>query len=195
VIQTIHVTVVSALVLSRPPTSIHPGNGWAVVSKQGNPPAAVTVTGPCAVTGTTVFFGYSGTCRITVKKDGVVVATYNVLVTDSAPARSGSLSMSRTSVYFDPDSSVLTAATTAKLKALVPKLLVAHTIMVVGFTTSSVAGPGGVPSSTLSKARATAVANYLHAKGVTVTLKAGVSRLGNPGFGVASNRRVDLSWR
>ena len=195
VIQTLHVTVVSALVLSRPPTSIQPGNGWAVVSKQGNPPAAVTVAGPCAVNGTTVFFGYSGTCRITVKKDGVVVATYSVVVTDTAPGRSGSLSMSRASVYFNPDSSVLTAATTATLKALVPKLLVAHTIMVVGFTTSSVAGPGGVLSSTLSKARATAVTNYLHAKGVTVTLKAGVSRLGNPGFGVASNRRVDLSWR
>jgi hypothetical protein len=40
-----------------------------------------------------------------------------------------------------------------------------------------------------------AVANYLHSAGVSVTLKAGVSRLGNPGFGVASNRRVDVSWK
>jgi len=125
----------------------------------------------------------------------VVVATYTVAVSDTAPARAGSMSMSHTSVYFNPDSSALTKATTTALKALVPKLLAAHTVMVVGFTTSSVAGPGGVPSSTLSKARAVAVANYLHNAGVSVTLKAGVSRLGNPGFGVASNRRVDVSWK
>ena len=195
VVQTIHVTVVSALVLSRPPSSIQPGRGWAIVGKQGTPPVVVTATGSCVVTGTNVFFGYPGSCRITVKKAGVVVATYTVAVTDTAPARAGSLSMSHASVYFNPDSSALTKATTTVLKALVPKLLAAHTVMVVGFTTSSVAGPGGVPSSTLSKARATAVANYLHARGVNVTLKAGVSRLGNPGFGVASNRRVDLSWK
>jgi len=195
VVQTIHVTVVSALVLARPPSSIQPARGWAVVTKQGTPPVVVTATGACVVTGTNVFFGYPGSCRITVKKAGVVVATYTVAVSDTAPARAGSLSMSHTSVYFNPDSSALTKATTTALKALVPKLLAAHTVMVVGFTTSSVAGPGGVPSSTLSKARAVAVANYLHNAGVSVTLKAGVSRLGNPGFGVASNRRVDVSWK
>ena len=195
VIQTIHVTVVSALVLSRPPASIHPAHGWTVVTTQGTPPAVITATGSCVVSGTAVFFAYPGACRITVKQSGVVKATYNVTVSDTAPARVGELQMSHTSVYFNPDSSVLTKATTAVLKALVPRLRAAHTVLVVGFTTSSVSGPAGIPSSTLSKARATAVANYLHSAGVTVTLKAGLSRLGNPGLGVASNRRVDLSWR
>mgnify|MGYP003325510324 FL=1 len=193
--QIIHVTVIPALRLSRPPASVKPSHGWNVVATQSLPEAVVTVTGPCAVTGTYVYFAYAGTCRITVKQGATTVATYSVVVDKDAPKSGGAVGMGRVSLYFAPDSPVLTPASIKTLTSLLPVLRKAHTVLAVGFTTASNPGPGGQASATLSKARAKAVADYLGGRGVTVTMQAGLSRLGNPGIGAQSNRRVDLSWR
>jgi outer membrane protein OmpA-like peptidoglycan-associated protein len=193
--QIIHVTVIPGLRLSRPPASVKPNHGWNVVTRQSLPEAVVTATGPCAVTGTYVYFAYAGTCRITVKQGATTVASYTVKVDKVAPKSGGAVGMSKTSVYFTPDSPVLTPETIKTLTGLLPALRKAHTVLAVGFTTASNAGPGGQASADLSKARAKAVADFLEARGVSVTLQAGLSRLGNPGVGVQSNRRVDLSWR
>ena len=193
--QIINVTVIPALHLSRPPAKVKPEHGWNVVAIQSLPEAVVTATGPCAVTGTYVYFAYAGTCRITVKQGETTVATYSVIVDKEAPKSGGAVGMGHASVYFTPDSPVLIPASVKVLKSLLPSLLKAHTVLVVGFTTASNAGPGGQSSANLSKARAKAVADFLGTRGVEVTLQAGLSRLGNTGLGVQSNRRVDLSWR
>ncbi len=196
VIQTIDVTVtaINNLALSAPPTTMPPGTGWRVITRQGAPSATVTVTGPCKTKSARVYFGYAGTCRITVKQGGAVVHTYSTSVVAGAATPAGSISMHHLSVYFEPGSPVLMPAAIAKLVRVAASMSAAKTVLVVGYTTATSGGPSGQASATLSKARAQSVADYLTAHGVRVTLKAGLSRLGNPGIGAATNRRVDLAW-
>jgi hypothetical protein len=193
-LQTFSVRVIVRPTFSRPPAQLPPGTGWHYLLTPGSPAAKSTVTGPCTLSSGRVYAAHAGTCVVKVTQLGVVLRRYTITVVSGIAKPTGALSMHLLSVYFTSNSYTLTPTAKAKLAAAAGTLRGAGTVQVIGFTTASGDIDAGARAATLSHNRALAVANYLKARGVTVSLKDGVSRLGNPAIGAASNRRADVQW-
>ena len=99
----------------------------------------------------------------------------------------------RATVGFGPDSAKLTAPEQRVLNGLVPSLRTAHVVTIIGRAARPGHGPEAV-ADRRAQHRAEAVAAYLRAHGVHVTVIRSYGDLHTVAGGLAANRRADIAW-
>jgi outer membrane protein OmpA-like peptidoglycan-associated protein len=173
----------------RPQTSVE----YARTLRAGAKLVTATPAVCAAVTRTRAVFYATGLCQLNVVVDGQVVRTITVHVTDTAPVLPAVPGLGRTSVLFTGDSPTLTADSVRTLTGQLPALRAAHVVAVFG---RAAYFPRGDPAraARISEGRARAVATWLTAHGVHVTVVVSYGATRQVPGGPAANRTADISW-
>jgi outer membrane protein OmpA-like peptidoglycan-associated protein len=96
-------------------------------------------------------------------------------------------------VYFAPDSAVLIPATRRELRGLVDELRRSGVVTVTGFAADA-GDPGDDVALDLSQRRAQRVAEFLAARGVSVSVESAQGKKLPVSTDRALNRRVEIAW-
>ncbi len=165
----------------------------------GSPKATLRSLTPamCSVSGSLVVFHVKGTCRVQVMQGGKVWKTLTTTVSATSGPRGAANTDNVRSIAFAPDSSTVSPAAAATLRALAPRLRAAQVVVVHGFAAGDIPSGHNAYTWRLTEARAQSVARYLRSLGVHVLLAHGYNTWLplDPAHPFSSvNRRADVAW-
>lgn len=186
-------------VLSRDPLV---NTSFGLVASSGDVTVTLSSSTPsvCRVVGLSVVFMTPGTCQVRANVEETEVHTFSAQVKASTAngrrnqnARGSTRRLDSQIVYFAPDSAVLTPTTQRELRALLARTRRSGAVTVTGHAADA-GNPKNAVALELSKRRAQAVADFLAAGGVSVTIESAQGKKLPASSDRRKNRRVEIAW-